>query len=177
MEKSESDAGTFSSDARASGVDDVEAFDRLYRLHSAAVLRYALKCVSRQDIAEEITSDAFLALYRNLKSVDPDRLPAWLFTVARNSATSYWRRTIVERKYAPQAEDRPQTSEPGMLTSLLGIPQLKQEHRACLIMRYAHDLERAEIADRLGLSENQVKSYLQYGLELLRQNLQKEGVL
>ena len=48
---------------------------------------------------------------------------------------------------------------------------LKPIHRACLILRYVHGMERSEIATRLGLSETQVKGLLQYARELVRKSL------
>ena len=56
----------------------------------------------------------------------------------------------------------------------LRAPELKPVHRACLHLRYVHDLDRADIAKRLGLTEIQVKGHLQYGRELLRKRLAKE---
>ena len=41
-------------------------------------------------------------------------------------------------------------------------------HRSCLILRYVEGLTRAEIAQTTGLTENQVKGYLQYALTLVR---------
>jgi RNA polymerase sigma-70 factor (ECF subfamily) len=135
-----------------------------------------MKCVGRREIAEDLASDAFLSLYRNLDSIDPERLPAWLFKVVANSAASYWRHSTVERKYAAEVEDHARAAEePATLTSILQIPELRPHHRACLILRYAHDMERADIAARLGMTENQVKSCLQYGLELLRKHLSGGG--
>ena len=48
---------------------------------------------------------------------------------------------------------------------------LKPAHRACLILRYAYGMERSEIARATGMTEMQVKSALQYGLQLLRQRI------
>jgi RNA polymerase sigma-70 factor (ECF subfamily) len=50
---------------------------------------------------------------------------------------------------------------------------LKPVHRACLILRYVHGMDRSEIATRLGLRENQVKGHLQYALTLLRRELER----
>jgi DNA-directed RNA polymerase specialized sigma24 family protein len=38
-----------------------------------------------------------------------------------------------------------------------------------MMLRYVHGMTRAEIAEKVGLSETQVKGHLQYGLKLLRQ--------
>jgi hypothetical protein len=58
-----------------SGVSIADAFESLYRQHLQAVYRFALRCVSRADPAEDLTAEAFLALYRNLDQIETSRLP------------------------------------------------------------------------------------------------------
>ena len=147
-------------------------FDDIYRQHLPAVFRYAVKCVGRREVAEEITSEAFIALFRALDETDLERLPGWLFTVVRNRATDYWRRTALERRYHGGLEPEPTAAAPSQVQEWLdAVPALKPVHRACLILRYVHGLERAEMASRLGLTENQVKGHLQYAHQLLRKEL------
>lgn len=147
-------------------------FDAVYRQHLAAVFRYAVRVVGRRDVAEEITSDAFVTLYKTFETIDTTQLPGWLFTVVRNRATDYWRRTVVEQRFREQLEPEPPTQPTRTVMEWLdAVPALKPVHRACLILRYVHELERREIAARLGLTENQVKGYLQYSRELLRREL------
>jgi len=64
-------------------------FDELYEANVAAVFRHALKCVGRRDVAEDITSEVFLTLYRRLDSLDRSQVQGWLFAVARNRAIDY----------------------------------------------------------------------------------------
>lgn len=143
-------------------------FEAIYHQHASAVFRFAMCCVGRKEIAEEITSEAFLALYRNLGGIDETLLPGWLITVARNRARDYWRRQAVEQKYLEGLQTPPCTeSNPGG-NGLLDAPELKPVHRICLTMRYVEGLTRSEIAEKLGLSEAQVKGHLQYGLHLAR---------
>ncbi len=52
---------------------------------------------------------------------------------------------------------------------MLECADLKPVHRTCLMLRYVYGMTRAEIADKTGLSETQVKGHLQYGLKLLRE--------
>ena len=61
-------------------------FESLYRQHVQAVFRFAMSITRRRDIAEDLTSEAFLALHREIDSIDPAQLPAWLLTVVRNRA-------------------------------------------------------------------------------------------
>ncbi len=150
-------------------------FDDAYREHLTSVFRYAVKCVGRREIAEEITAEAFVALYNTFDRIDPGLLPGWLFTVVKNRATDFWRRNALERKYSAGLDPEPKAeSESGIEEWLDAAPALKPVHRACLILRYVHGLERTAIAGRLGLSEIQVKGYLQYAHQLLRKELSEK---
>jgi RNA polymerase sigma-70 factor (ECF subfamily) len=149
-------------------------FDDAYAKHADGVFRYALRLVGRRDVAEEITSEAFLTLHRNMSGVDFTQLPGWLFAVARNKALDYWRRAKVEERYLSTLPPPETTWNPPLEMWLSETKALKPIHRACLILRYVHDLTRVEIADRLGLSETQVKGHLQYARTLLRAELERK---
>jgi RNA polymerase sigma-70 factor (ECF subfamily) len=149
-------------------------YEEVYRQHLNAVFRYAQRVVGRRDVAEEITSDAFIALWKVFDTIDTSQLPGWLFTVVRNRATDFWRRSSVEQKYLAGLETQPVTpgrSQHAFVDWLNAAPSLKPIHRAVLILRYVHGSERTEIAARLGLSETQVKGHLQYAHTLLRKEL------
>jgi len=144
-------------------------FEELYRTHVQAVFRFAMSVAGDRATAEDLTSEAFLALHRNLKTIDPSQLPAWLLTVVRNRARDLWRRKAVEtRVLEGLADTQAESAEPPLERWILDEVDLRPVHRTCLMLRYVHDLSRAEIAAKLGLSETQVKGYLQYGLTLLR---------
>jgi RNA polymerase sigma-70 factor, ECF subfamily len=145
------------------------SFEDLYRRHVQAVFRFAYRVTGDRETAEDITSEAFLALYRNLDSIDESLLPGWLLTVARNRARDLWRRRVVEQRSIEQLAT-PSVVQPASLEAwMLECADLKPVHRTCLMLRYVYGMTRAEIADKTGLSETQVKGHLQYGLKLLRE--------
>lgn len=160
-----------SSAVRASCVYEAEEFEQLYHSHLDAVFRYSWRCVGRREIAEEITAEAFLALYRHADRVRTDELPGWLLTVVKNRAIDYWRRQAVERRYVNSAAAAAAPALPADEGRLFDSKVLKPVHRICLILRYAHGMTREEIAQYTGLSAEQVKSYLQYARHLLRAQL------
>jgi RNA polymerase sigma-70 factor (ECF subfamily) len=150
----------------------MQDFDAVYRTHVHAVLRFAVRCVSNRALAEDLTAEAFLELYRHRESIDEERLPAWLLTIVRNRARDHWRKKAVEQKYAGVLAADGVTGEPCDLEKwLLESAELKPVHRTCIVLRYVYGMTRAEIASTTGLSEMQVKGYLQYALELLRKAL------
>ncbi len=148
----------------------MRTFEEIYRQHSDAVFRVALRAVMRREIAQEITSEVFLALHQNWDRIDRDQLPAWLFTVAKRRAADYWRRWYVEDNWVSLSKQESQWREPEIpLDRLLGkCENLKPVHRVCIILRFVHGMSREEIAQKTGLSELQVKGHLQYALKLLR---------
>jgi RNA polymerase sigma-70 factor (ECF subfamily) len=147
-------------------------FDDVYRRHLRTVLRTACRVIGRRDVAEEITADAFLELYRQFDRIDVERLPGWLLTVVRNRGIDYWRRQQTERLLV---QDPPPAVVTGDVMpsreSLFAHPALKPIHRVCLVLRYQHGLSREEIGQRLGLTDTQVRGHLQYALTLLRKSL------
>jgi RNA polymerase sigma-70 factor (ECF subfamily) len=151
-------------------------FDDVYRRHLPTVLRAAVRAVGRRDVAEEITADAFLELYRQYDRIDTALLPGWLLTVMRHRAVDYWRRQQVERRYlgGEAAGGAPSADAPAAPLHLFTHESLKPVHRACLILRYVHGLSREDIARRLGLSPTQVRGHLQYALVLLRKHVVAE---
>lgn len=153
----------------------MDDFEALYRQHVDAVFRFARRTVGRRVLAEDLTSEAFIALREHRDRVTPDQLPAWLFTVVRNRAVDYWRHRAVEQRHAAGAaapERAAKLEDP--LEWLLAVKTLKPVHRLCLLLRYGHDLSLPEIAEQLGQSETQVKGHLQYGRQLLRRALAEE---
>jgi RNA polymerase sigma-70 factor (ECF subfamily) len=146
-------------------------FEGLYRQYVDVVFRYATRLVGRRDVAEDITAEVFLALYRHPDAIGVDQFPAWLFTVAKRKAIDFWRHEEVERRHADTAEAPAHEWSPPLELWLAQVKSLKPTHRACVILRYVHGMERREIAERLGMSETQVKGLLQYALVLLRNSL------
>lgn len=146
-------------------------FESLYRQHVQAVFRFAHSITRRKDVAEDLTSEAFLALHRQLAAVDQSQLPAWLMTVVRNRARDQWRHQVVEERYIVETKTAVMPSIPPELSLdewVLAGAGLKPVHRLCVMLRYVSGMTRAEIASETGMSETQVKGHLQYALALLR---------
>jgi RNA polymerase sigma-70 factor (ECF subfamily) len=122
----------------------------------------------KRDLAEDLTSEAFLTLHRNLDGIDQSQLPGWLLTVVRNRARDWWRRRMVEQRYVEQFVEKPVFQPPPLENWILECGDLKPVHRSCLMLRYVHGMTRTEIAAQMGLTEMQVKGHLQYALTLLR---------
>lgn len=152
----------------------MRSFEDIYQEHVPAVLRFAISLVGQRDTAEDLTSEAFLALYRNFDGIDQTQLPGWLLAVVRNRARDLWRHRVVAERHAQELARTsvPVSGDaPWLEQWILESPDLKPIHRACVILRYVRGMTRREIAGATGLSETQVKGHLQYALTLLRKQL------
>lgn len=147
-------------------------FEAIYATHADRVFRFALRLVGRRDVAEDISSETFLELVAHLESIDVGRLPGWLYTVARHRAMDYWRRRALEARFTATLEERVQP-EPTFEPRLFDHEALRPVHRVCLVLRYVHGMTLAEISQHTGLSEMQIKGYLQCARQLLRTALTK----
>ena len=73
---------------------EVSAFDAVYHAYRDRLRGFLAAMCGRADIADELLQETFIRLARSSPNLRPDtRLGAWLFTVARNLATSHnrWR--------------------------------------------------------------------------------------
>ena len=154
----------------------MQSYESVYTQYRNVVMRFAVQCIGRRELAEELTGEAFLELHRHWDTIDTSRLPSWLFTVVKNRAADYWRRTELERRYfalePARSEHSPTAVEQG---GLFDSDALKPVHRICLTLRYVHEMSLGEVAERLGLSEVQVKGHLQYARELLRKQISRKA--
>lgn len=156
----------------------MQSFESTYLKYRDVVLRFAIRCASRREVAEELTAEAFLELHRHWSTIDTEQLPSWLFTVIKNRAADYWRRQELERRYLSQESELVEsprhfeTHQP-----LFENSALKPLHRVCLTLRYVHEMTLSEIAGRLGLKEVQVKGHLQYARTILRKQISGEARL
>jgi RNA polymerase sigma-70 factor (ECF subfamily) len=157
-------------------MNPASSFDEIYRQNAQAVYRLCLRAVSRREIAEELTSEVFLALHQNWSTLTPEELPAWLFTVAKRRSADYWRRHYLEDRWATSLVEEPNWVDPehSLADLLERCTALTPLHRICLTLRFAQGMSRTEIAQHTRLSELQVKGNLQYALQLLRQYIQPD---
>ena len=65
-------------------------FNEIYEKYKNLVLKVAyIYSGYNYDAAEDITQDTFLKLYTGFKDFKIEKIPAWLYTVTKNSALNY----------------------------------------------------------------------------------------
>jgi RNA polymerase sigma-70 factor (ECF subfamily) len=141
----------------------------LYDTALPQVYGYLLVRAGSPPLAEDLTSDTFLAAVRAIeRGKVPDLTVAWLITVARNKLVDHWRRQAREERglrlvhdTAPEEEmsdgldeqfDRARARE---VLATLGA-----HHRAALTLRYLDGLSVPEVAACLGRTVHAAEALL-----------------
>lgn len=175
-------------------MDDLELLERLRRQDQRgleeAIHRYAgyVTAVARRTLgsfgaaedAEELASDAFVALWRNAGSLrDDSSLRSWLAVVVRNAALKRLGRTrleepLEENLLLPWEEDGPEKLAERRLLCRQALDSLDPESRDIFLRHYFWYQGVEEIARETGKSVPAVKARLRRGRERLREKLEKE---
>ena len=157
--------------------------EQWYAEFGTRIYRYLRYHVASADEADELTAETFLRAVRAAASFDPARgnAKAWLFRIAQNVLRDARRR---ERRRgsvsieafrdlvsdAPSPEER-LLHEEEVRGLLAAMDELSERDREVVSLRYASELEYAEIAGILGIREAAVRTRLWRALGRLREAL------
>src|ERR1043165_9831072 len=153
------------------------SFDEAFTLHHRAVFRTARAFVRDAGLAEDVTQEVFLRLYRNLDSTPGEELlRAWLLrvtmNVARNTLRGQSRATAREDEYAKRAEtsgwftttapeeDYERRTE--IEEARRALDKIKEPMRSALLLKQ-QGLSYKEIATVLSVNEGNVGSLVARG--------------
>jgi len=146
-----------------------------YQDQAWTLARYLLKDPSE---AEDACQEAFVKLWHNRDSIDPDKIKPWLMKVTRNGCLDRLRRRHrteeLQEWHLPDSVDGPAQ---GMQQQELGawlratINSLKEPYRSLVVLRDVHEHSYEEVGAVLDLSSSQVKTYLHRARKQLREQL------
>ena len=144
---------------------------------AAAMLGIAYRILRRRDLAEEIVQEAFVRVWRNAASYDPElgSVRSWLFAIVRNLALNALRDG---RRELPLGDDAAGSEhEAHSMSGRLAensalrrcLERLDENRRSCLLLAYVGGFSHGEIAGRLGAPLGTVKAWIRRGLQALRE--------
>src|SRR6201991_182648 len=101
---------------------DQIAWEEIVRLHWRKVFNIAYKFVGRHDLAEDLTQDVFLKLFKSLDTFDRRaNFQTWLISVSRNLCIDHYRSVRKERETINRDVDptdiAPASPEPGPIAA------------------------------------------------------------
>ena len=162
---------------------DQKAFAVIVHSYERLVFTYVFRLVDDRRLAEDLTQDVFLKVYRGLPAFsERSAFTTWLFQIAKNTVIDELR--AIERR--PQAvniddvlmptlvEARFEQAEPiGALWT--AVAALNVDLRTALLLRDIVGLSYAEIADALQITLTTVKWRIHKARESVQAALEHEG--
>jgi RNA polymerase sigma factor (sigma-70 family) len=162
---------------------DAAAFSALYDGRAEDVLRFFARRTLDAQLAADLTAETFAIAVASRGSFDPARgdVGAWLFGIARHQLARYVRTRKVERA-ARRRVGFPERSLSGAdlerVEALIDFADvgrrvkvalggLKRDQREAVVLRVIDGLGYADVADRLGCSEQAARARVSRGLREL----------
>lgn len=160
---------------------DAEAFAALVASTHAETYTLARRLVTDEDDARDVVQEAYLRAFRSIGAFRGDaQFSTWLYRITANCASSHLGRRRRHRHEPLDdeidiVESRPDrdpiaAADGRLLRSSVeaALAQLPPKLRAVVVLRDVYDLDHAEIAAELGISESAAKVRLHRARRKLR---------
>jgi RNA polymerase sigma-70 factor (ECF subfamily) len=172
---------------------DTESFNELIRRWERPIYALAFRTLGHEEDARDVCQETFLRAYRALPGFKGQaKFSSWLYRIALNLCRDWMRR---ERRApivaAPEGVDLVELAGEGdtaqPLDEVVGRRRLSEavsramlllpeDQRTAVVLKEYEGLTFQEIADVLGCPLSTVKTRLYQGLNVLRRELEKNGV-
>lgn len=158
------------------------ALQYLYDHYSSAIYGVVLRVVQDEKVAEEVLQDAFMKVWNNINSYDPNkgRLFTWMLNISRNLAIDKIRsKEIKKANKTYDIEDNVYQLESEYLIHQnvdgIGLKEvlikLRDEEKVLVEAIYFNGYTQAEISKKLDVPLGTVKTRLRMALVKLRKEL------
>ncbi|MDE0687386.1 MAG: sigma-70 family RNA polymerase sigma factor [Candidatus Poribacteria bacterium] len=166
---------------------DETAFTLLVKKYRKHVHTLAWHKIGDFHIAEDITQETFLQVYRDLATLrEPDRFPGWLYVVTNHRCIAWFRKNQLHvrlmeginmamkgeaaySRYVADEQAKTETEAQQKVVKQL-LAKLQESERTVMTLYYFGEMTCEEISKFLGVSANTIKSRLSRA----RQRLKKE---
>ena len=133
-------------------------------------------------LVDDLTSDTFMKAYEKFDSYDDTyTFSTWIYTIARNTLTDYFRRNKQVQSLETMQEEGHDIADEGsvdfesQLSAEMSVDQVKEilddlpaQQRECIILKYLEQMETKDIAEVVGQSEANVRQLVSRGMKRLR---------
>jgi RNA polymerase sigma-70 factor, ECF subfamily len=162
------------------------AMQVMFARHHTRVYRFVLRLVGNHALAEDVTSEVFLSVWRQAHRFEArSAATTWLLAIARYKALGELRR----RSEASSEEGNVDISDPAADPEAAFeikhrgeilrrcLTRLSREHREIIDLVYYHEKSVQEVAQIVGIPGNTVKTRMFYARRKLSELLEAEGVV
>ncbi|MDF2678826.1 MAG: polymerase subunit sigma-24 [Brevibacillus sp.] len=167
-----------------------EIFTQIYDAYYTRVYKYVCYRINNHYAAEELCSHIFEAVISKYSTFSPEKsnFEVWLFAIARNAVTDYFRSlkkkravfsldSILDMVLAKPSPEEMVIQGDNNRALFLALAKLSDKERNIIAMKYAAGLKNSEIADLLGVSGSNIGVVLYRSLKKLQKELDKGGFL
>jgi RNA polymerase sigma factor (sigma-70 family) len=162
---------SMSEQTAAAAVQERIGFEEAFTLHHRTVFRTARSVVQDTGLAEDVTQEVFIRLYKHMDSLpDLEMLRPWLIRVALNVARNtlrgnirantrdenYVKETVENSVFSVESEYELKTEVSEVNRAL---NKVKEPLRSCLVLKQ-QGLSYREIAETLSLNETSIGTYV-----------------
>jgi len=167
-----------------------QAFEIIVKKYMKRAYFIALGLVGQHEDALDLSQEAFIRAYRNIKKFNPEQqFFPWFYQILKNLCFNHLKKIrnhrlaslqqITETELAAQRND---DFDPNLLVERneikdrvwKAIGQLGEKHREIIILRHFQNLSYGEIAEALFCSKGTVMSRLYYARKALKEILDHE---
>jgi len=175
---------------------DRPAFELLYQRYARDVYTIALRTVGSEEIAEEVTQEVFISVYKDIRRFQfQSAFTTWLYRIVLRRVADYFRKNKKHREKAVSLsqnaveEPIPEIKDggPTPLEAALeverermveeAIRSLSAKQQMILVLRYINNLSYEEISEILKCRLGTVKSRLNRAHKTLEQELKVLDIL
>jgi RNA polymerase sigma-70 factor (ECF subfamily) len=141
--------------------------------------RFIARRVSNVDDVDDLLQDIFIKIHTRIGTLaDSERLAPWLYTIARNTLTDYYRQHQQPQElndHSAVVEDTASFDDdvaPELAAGLHNIiDSLPEGYRQAIELSEIQGVKQQAVADQLGISLSGAKSRVQRGRQMLRRQL------
>lgn len=170
------------------------SFEELMKKHNKRIFGYIYRMVRDEDVAIELTQDFFLKLYHILDKYNFEyKFTTWAYRICYNMVIDHVRKnpahieSMENESILPKLMESENYVKEDALEDLVKeeireytwsvVDRIPLKFRELILMRYLQELKYDEIAEITQLPVGTVKNRLFKAKEMLKTELEKDGVL
>lgn len=160
---------------------DMQAFERLYRMHNGKVMGLCLRMTRRRDVAEDCVQQTFIRAWRNLSAFEGrSAFGTWLHRIAVNEvltqARNHGTRIESDDDAVADAEATPhegvrEHDAADVMDVERALATLPAGSRHVVVLQAVYGYSHEECAEMLGIAVGTCKAQLHRGRRLLRERM------
>jgi RNA polymerase sigma-70 factor (family 1) len=163
------------------GVCEDSLFEQVFRENARALHNFLYYRCGNQDLAEDLTQESFLKLWKECANVPLEKARGFLYSVARNLFLDHLRHEKVVLRFQQMEPVNQFAQTPDALAEgeelqkriEQAISQLPENQRLVFLMNRMDNMTYQEIAEHLGLSVKAVEKRMHGALMSLRAVVEK----